>query len=146
MWRLPIPSGLYSRARDSISGKWANHRPNGVPAEDQARSAGERPALDCVHVRRPRIKNRTAEGLCVIGMRFTNDRAVPAPRFARLRQELGDAFIAVEIDSSPGSPHGIGPGAHSVVTEDLIDEPGHPTRMALDQVMAFFSERLKPGA
>jgi len=30
------------------------------------------------------------------------------------------------------------------VTEDLVDEPGHPTRMALDQVMEFFAERLKP--
>jgi len=91
------------------------------------------------------IKTRTADGLCVIGMRFTNDRAVPAQRFTRLREELGDAFIAVEIDSSPGNPHGIGQGAHSVVTEDLVDEPGHPTRAALDQVMAFFAERLKPG-
>lgn len=92
-----------------------------------------------------RIKNRTAEGLCVMGMRFTDDRAVPAQRFARLRRELGDAFIAVEIDSSPGNPHGIGRDAHSVVTEHLVDEPGHPTRLALDQVMAFFAERLKPG-
>ena len=91
-----------------------------------------------------RIKDRTAAGLCVVGLRFTNDRAVPAQRFVRLREEFGDAFLAVEIDSSPGNPHGIKQSAHSVVTEDLVDEPGHPTRAALDQVMAFFAERLKP--
>ncbi len=34
--------------------------------------------------------------------------------------------------------------AHSVVTEHLVDEPGHPTREALDRVLAFFHERLSP--
>jgi hypothetical protein len=29
-----------------------------------------------------------------------------------------------------------------VLTEHLVDEPGHPTREALDRVLAFFSERL----
>jgi hypothetical protein len=33
-----------------------------------------------------------------------------------------------------------------VLTIDLVDEPGHPTRAALDRVMAFLAERLKPGA
>ncbi len=32
--------------------------------------------------------------------------------------------------------------AHSVLTEHLVDESGHPTRAALDQVLAFFGERL----
>jgi hypothetical protein len=32
--------------------------------------------------------------------------------------------------------------AHSVLTEDLDDRPGTPTRDALDQVLAFFAERL----
>lgn len=78
----------------------------------------------------------------MIGTRFTEDPTVPAQRFARLRRELGDAFIAVEIDSSPGNPHGIKQTAHSVVTEDLVDEPGHPTHAALNRVMTFFAERL----
>jgi hypothetical protein len=33
--------------------------------------------------------------------------------------------------------------AHSVVTKDLIDEEGHPTRAALDRVMSFFDEQLR---
>jgi hypothetical protein len=28
----------------------------------------------------------------------------------------------------------------------LVDEPGHPTRAALDQVLEFFRERLFPSA
>lgn len=67
-------------------------------------------------------------------MRFTWDSLVPAERFARLRKELGDAFVGVEIDSSPGNSHGIPLWAHSVLMEDLDDTPGHPTRVALEQV------------
>jgi dienelactone hydrolase len=89
------------------------------------------------------VKRRAAEDdVCVLGLRFTGDRAVPDERFARLREELGDRFIGVEIDSSKGNPHGIRTMAHSVLTEDLTDEPGHPTRDALDQVLTFFRDRL----
>ena len=78
--------------------------------------------------RRPRrVKARPREGQCVLGLRFTGDPAVPAERFQRLREELGDEFIAVEIDSSKGNPRGIPRAAHSVLTEHLVDEPGHPT-------------------
>jgi dienelactone hydrolase len=82
--------------------------------------------------------------LCVLGLRFTADRLVPAERFERLRDELGDAFVGVEIDSSEGNPHGIRRAAHSVLTDDLVDEPGHPTRDALDQVLELFQRRLRP--
>jgi dienelactone hydrolase len=82
------------------------------------------------------------ENLCVLGMRFTHDRFVPAERFARLREELGDAFVGIEIDSSPGNPYGNPKSAHSVVTEHLVDEPGHPTHDALNQVLELFRTRL----
>ena len=52
-------------------------------------------------------------------------------------------FIAVELDSSPGNPHGHTKNAHSVLTEHLDDREGTPTRAALDQVLAFFAERLQ---
>lgn len=83
-----------------------------------------------------------AEDLCVLGLRFTHDRLVPAERFATLRRELGDRFLAVELDSSPGNPWGHRRAAHSVLTEDLVDEPGQPTREALEQVLEFLTERL----
>ena len=75
-------------------------------------------------------------------MRFTHDRLVPAARFERLRQELGDGVETIEIDSWPGNPWGLSRMAHSVVTNDLVDEAGHPTRAALDRVLALFRERL----
>ncbi|MDQ1429559.1 MAG: hypothetical protein QOF40_161 [Actinomycetota bacterium] len=89
-----------------------------------------------------RVRERAAQGACLMGLRFTADVAVPEARFDTLRRELGDAFIAVEIDSSKGNAHGIPRTAHSVLTENFVDEPGHPTRDALDRVLAFFAERL----
>lgn len=88
------------------------------------------------------VKERAAAGTCVLGLRFTGDPLAPGERFEALRRELGDAFLGVEIDSSPGNPHGLRRLAHSVVTEDLVDEPGHPTHDALVRVLDFFAERL----
>ena len=89
------------------------------------------------------VKQRTAAGVTVLGMRFTSDPVCPGARFAHLREELGAGFEGIEIDSSRGNPHGIKRTAHSVVTTDLVDEAGHPTRVALDRVLAFFRERLQ---
>ncbi|HZF56777.1 MAG TPA: dienelactone hydrolase family protein [Polyangiaceae bacterium] len=89
------------------------------------------------------VKARVAQGACVLGMRFTADPKVPAERFEHLRAELGPGFEGIEIDSSKGNLHGISEKAHSVVTTDLVDREGHPTRVALDRVLSFFEERLK---
>jgi dienelactone hydrolase len=90
-----------------------------------------------------RVKDRAANhDLCVLGLRFSKDRKVPDARWQCYRQELGDRFIAVEIDSSPGNPQGIKRTAHSVLTEEFVDRPGHPTRDALDRVLAFLRDRL----
>jgi len=92
-----------------------------------------------------RVKVRTEAGQCVLGLRFTNDSFSPGERFETLRRELGDKFIAVEIDSAPGNPYGHPKQAHSVLTEHLVDEPGTPTRAALDQTLAFFRQNLGVG-
>ena len=83
-----------------------------------------------------------AQDLKVLGLRFTGDKVVPPERFERLREELGDRFVGVEIDSSKGNPSGHRSAAHSVLTEDLQDEPGTPTRDALDQVLELFRSKL----
>jgi dienelactone hydrolase len=88
------------------------------------------------------VKAQVAAGTPVLGLRFTNDRACPPARFDRLRAELGDGFIAVELDSSPHNPYGHPTSAHSVLTENLDDREGTPTRAALDQVLDFLAERL----
>jgi hypothetical protein len=72
----------------------------------------------------------------------TAERVRHARGTADSRQELGDHFVAVEIDSSPGNPDGYRTAAHSVLTEDLKDEPGTMTRAALDQVLDLFRSKL----
>ena len=58
-------------------------------------------------LRRPtsaRVQERAAAGTCVLGLRFTGDKFSPPERFEHLRELLGDAFVGVELDSSPGNP------------------------------------------
>ncbi len=88
------------------------------------------------------VKRRTDDGLCLMGLRFSDDKKSPTERFARLHAELGENFIAVEIDSSAGNPWGYKQSAHSVLTEDYVDAVGSPTRQALDDVLTFFATRL----
>ncbi|HMY16939.1 MAG TPA: dienelactone hydrolase family protein [Polyangium sp.] len=89
------------------------------------------------------VKERCAKGTKVLGLRFTHDFMCPPERFESLRQNLGDAFEGIEIDSGPGNPWGIKRIAHSVVTNDLVDKEGHPTKQALDRVLGFLREKLR---
>jgi dienelactone hydrolase len=82
--------------------------------------------------------------LCVLGLRFSGDRACPPDRFATLRERLGDAFEIIELDSSPGNAAGFKKSAHSVLTEEVREEPGHPALAARERVVGFLTERLLP--
>jgi hypothetical protein len=57
--------------------------------------------------------------------------------------EVRGILPGIEIDSSPGNAAGIAPAAHFVPAVCLVDEPGHPTRVALDRVLAFLGEQLR---
>ena len=84
-------------------------------------------------------KRFESENLSVIGLRFKSDRLVPDERFARYRREFGKRFEAIELDDADSAP---GPmNAHSVLTINLIDEPGSRTRLAEERVIRFFRER-----
>lgn len=72
-----------------------------------------------------RVKQRVAEGVCVLGLRYEDDPAVPDARFARLERELGDGFVCVEY---PGRKH-------SVLTEHLQES-------GVERVLDLFRERL----
>lgn len=87
------------------------------------------------------VKGRCARGLTVLGLRFGSDKFVPPERFEFLREQLGEAFVAVELTDAAANPDAVMP-PHSVLTEHLIDEPGQPTRAALDQVLDLFRSRL----
>jgi dienelactone hydrolase len=101
-----------------------------------------RRSIDCSPADLDVVRGRcVAEGLEVLGLRFRGDRFSPATRFQFLREQLGDAFVAVEIDDSAANP-AAAMKPHSVLTEHLIDEPGQPTRAALDTVLDLFRTRL----
>ena len=136
---------LHRRLRARHDGRRADARAGAEPAVAAVRAHRRGSAAAVGRQRRPtwpgsRSARPTAPACSGCASPRTG-RCRPA-RFETLRRELGDAFVAVEIDSSPGNPHGIPTDAHSVLTEHLVDEPGHPTRDALDQVLTLFRDRL----
>jgi dienelactone hydrolase len=92
------------------------------------------------------VKTRIAEdGLTVRGYRFAGDTLSRAARFETLSRELGPAFTGSTLPDSAGNPAGMkaqGKPPHSVFTLDLIDAAGEPTRQAVDDVIAFFKQKL----
>ena len=112
------------------------------PSMPLAATATRRRAIDCSPADLAVVKRRCADdGLQVIGLRFRGDRFVPGERFEFLRRQLGDAFVAVELDAAAANPDAA-TSPHSVLTEHLVDEPGQPTRVALDQVLDLLRTRL----
>jgi dienelactone hydrolase len=112
------------------------------PSMPMAITAKQKRSIDISPDDLAKVKHRCAvEGLQVLGLRFRSDRFVPEERFQFLRDQLGDAFVAVELDDDAANPEAA-MKPHSVLTEHLIDEPGQPTRQALDQVLDLFRRKL----
>ena len=57
-------------------------------------------------------------------------------RFQIPRIDFAEAYEFDDADSAPGPMN-----AHSVLTVNLIDEPGSKTKLAEERVIAFFRER-----
>ena len=87
-----------------------------------------------------------AEGIPLLGLRFSDDWLCPRERFDRLALEFSRGFAQPPevINSDPGNAAGISPRSHSVLTDDFVDEPGHPTRRAYDRVVGFLKMHLAP--
>ena len=89
------------------------------------------------------VEQRAAnDGLCALGLRFSEDPLVPAERFETLKARLGDAFEVIEVSSKKGNEHGFGKMAHSVLTLELREQEDHPTYAARKRVVEFLTERL----
>jgi dienelactone hydrolase len=73
-----------------------------------------------------RVKARAASGCEVLGLRYQGDPMAPRQRFDRLTEEIGSAFIRVELDGR----------LHGTVTE-------HRSQVAVDAVLSFFGEKLR---
>jgi dienelactone hydrolase len=90
-----------------------------------------------------KVKERTrTDGLCVLGLRFSQDRMSPAERFVTLRAQLGDAFEVIELDSAPGNPDGYGRTAHSVLTRELREDPPNSAYHARTATVEFLRKHL----
>jgi dienelactone hydrolase len=89
------------------------------------------------------VERRAAnEGLCALGLRFSEDKLVPGERFKTLKDRLGDAFEVIEIDSKEGNDHGLTAMAHSVLTDQVREVDGHPAYEARKRVVEFLTQRL----
>ena len=75
------------------------------------------------------VKTRVAQGCPVLGVRYDGDRAT-GTRFDTLQRELGDGFLRVDL--RPG-----GRMDHATLTV-------HRSQVAVDRVLAFLGQRLKP--
>ncbi|MBW8481898.1 dienelactone hydrolase family protein [Actinomadura sp. PM05-2] len=90
------------------------------------------------------------DGLSVLAYRFEGDRWCTRQRFDAYRALLGDAFDARVLPDSAANTdpppffREVVRTPHSVVTAHLVDQDGHPTLEARDQILAFLRERLHP--
>jgi dienelactone hydrolase len=82
------------------------------------------------------------DDLTVRAYRFEGDPFCKAERFAAYQDALGARFEPRVLPDSAGRK-GMPMRPHSVVTMHLIDRAGEPTRAALDEILAFFAERLR---
>jgi dienelactone hydrolase len=89
------------------------------------------------------VERRAAnDGLCAMGLRFSEDGLVPRARFKTLKDRLGDAFEVIEINSKKGNEHGLTKMAHSVLTDQMREVDGHPAYEARKRVVEFLTARL----
>jgi hypothetical protein len=86
------------------------------------------------------------DGLCLMGLRFSEDSISTPDRFRTLRAVFGDGWLPIVLISRPGNAAGIGKNEHSVLTSKDVETPGHPTHEARAQVVDFLRQRLSVGA
>jgi dienelactone hydrolase len=101
----------------------------------KAKGNGSRMDVSDADLNTVRARLDAEPDLCVLAYRFSGDKTVPADRFAMLRERLGERFVGVTFDSSPGNPNGYPKSAHSVLTTHLVPE-------ARDEVVSLFKRQL----
>ena len=70
-----------------------------------------------------------------LAYRFASDKLCTAEKFASYDKHFNAGTERVALKTLPGR-------GHSVLTIDFVDEKGHPTRDALDDILAYFKDRL----
>jgi len=106
-------------------------------------TAGRRRDLGMSERERAAVSRRVQnDGLCLVGLRFSEDAVSPHDRFRSLRAAFGDGWLPFALNSKPGNAAGIGENEHMVLTSSDADTPGHPTHEAREQVVGFLRARL----
>lgn len=72
----------------------------------------------------------------IMALRFAGDKLCTANKFRCINDAFNDADTTrIKLTTVSGD-------GHSVLTRDFINQAGHPTREALDDVVAYFSRQL----
>lgn len=88
------------------------------------------------------------DDLTALAYRFDNDKWCTGQRFAAYARLLGDRFDGRVLPGECANPapppffREVVGTPHSVVTAHLVDEDGHPTVQARDEILAFLRARL----
>ncbi len=82
------------------------------------------------------VRDRLEEKGAMMAMRFAEDKICRPEKFTAIDTAFNaDGQQRIELKTLPGK-------GHSVLTLDFVDEAGHPTRQALDDVMSYFNRHL----
>ena len=84
--------------------------------------------------------------LKAVGLRFSDDGQSPAQRMKTLQAQLGSAFEFIPLNSARGNPDEFSSSAHSVLTDEVREDPPNRAFHARERVVAFLAERLRAGA
>jgi dienelactone hydrolase len=91
------------------------------------------------------VQQRTQDGLCLMGLKFSEDKAFSSQRFDAYAQTFGDAIELIVLDSSKGNPDGYSTAAHAVLTAEVREEPPNSAFEARERVVAFLREHVPAG-
>ena len=103
-------------------------------------------------------KNRANNGVPVLALRFSKDKASPSAKFETLRREFGgtteiiedgvelcwkrgNALETIEINSQSGNPYQIPKSSHAVLTLGYSSESGHPANRVYQRVVEFLQSQ-----
>ncbi|SOH94033.1 Dienelactone hydrolase [Monaibacterium marinum] len=73
----------------------------------------------------------------MLAFRFDGDPLCKSAKFDAITRAFNDDAQRVQLVTLPGK-------GHAVLTAHFRDRTGHPTRAAMDQVLGYFNERLRP--
>jgi predicted esterase len=81
------------------------------------------------------IKQGIDASQAIYAYRFHQDPICKAAKFEALDTEFNHDKSRIHLKTLPGK-------GHSVLTIDFVDEKNHPTRQALDEILAYLSRQL----